>query len=332
MIRSMAFKTQGRLHSQDIDAFLMPTLLADTNLFLWVDLDNPTPEENKAVLENVFHFHPLSVEDCVHENQSPKVEEYLPKEEDQFAPYLFLVVHAVNYHRKDGVFATYELNFFLGKNFIVTWHEQPNRGIAQTIDRALRGEKKLARAPDRIAHTLLDWIVDNYRPALEELSLEIAELEQEVLQAPDKSALNRLIGLKKEVVHLRQIITPQREVLGRLARREFKLIRSQMIPYYRDVHDSLLKIYEAAQAYTDSLTSILQVYLSMSSNQTGDVVKLLTLITIITTPIMIVGTWYGMNFQDMPEVHSSNGYFIAGSLTIVLTIATFLYFKRKKWF
>lgn len=328
----MVFKTQGRLHSTDIDVFLMPTLLADTNLFLWVDLENPTPDENKAVLENVFHFHPLSIEDCVQENQSPKVEEYQPKEDDQFAPYLFLVVHAVNYLRKDGVFATDELNFFLGRNFIVTWHEHPNRGISLTAERALRGAKKFARAPDRIAHTLLDWIVDNYRPALDELSLEIAELEEEVLRAPDKSALNRLIALKKEVLHLRQIITPQREVLGRLAHSEFKLIRSQMIPYYRDVYDGLLKIYDVAQGYTDSLTSILQVYLSMSSNQTGDVVKLLTLITIITTPIMIVGTWYGMNFQDMPEIHSSNGYLIAGSLTVAFTIATFWYFKRKKWF
>lgn len=328
----MAFKTQGRLHSRDIDVFLMPTLLTDTNLFLWVDLDKPTAEENKAVLEDVFHFHPLSIEDCVQENHSPKLEEYLPKDGDHFAPYLFLVVHAVDYLRKDGVFATYELNFFLGKNFIVTWHEEPNRGVSQTADRAIRGAKKLARGPDRIAHTLLDWIVDNYRPALEELSFEIAELEQEVLRSPDKSALNRLIGLKKEVLHLRQIIIPQREVLGRLARGEFKLIRGQMIPYYRDVYDGLQKINDTAQGYTDSLTAILQVYLSMSSNQTGDVVKLLTLITIVTTPIMIVGTWYGMNFKDMPEVTSSNGYFIAGSLTVGLTVATFVYFKKRKWF
>src|ERR1051325_3862629 len=123
MIRSFAFTTQGRLHSKNIEMFLMPTLLNDTNLFLWVDLEKPTPEENKLVLENVFHFHPLSIEDCVKVSHSPKVEEYSPKEGDLFTPYLFLVIHAVDYSRKIGTFDTSELNFFLGKNFLVTYHD-----------------------------------------------------------------------------------------------------------------------------------------------------------------------------------------------------------------
>ena len=122
MIRSLVFTTQGRLHSRNIEMFLMPTLLSDTNLFLWIDLETPTPEETKFVLEDLFHFHPLSIEDCVTVSPSPKVEEYTPKEEDKFAPYLFMVIHAVDYSRKDGVFATSELNFFLGKNSLVTYH------------------------------------------------------------------------------------------------------------------------------------------------------------------------------------------------------------------
>ena len=160
----------------------MPTLLADTNLFLWVDLENPTPEESQTVLEQIFHFHPLSIEDCVAVSASPKVEEYTPKEDDRFAPYLFMVIHAVDYSRKDGVFATSELNFFLGKNFLVTYHELPLKSVQSTEERCLRGTGHIARAPDRVAHTLLDGIVDNYKPALDELSLEIAQLEHEVMQ------------------------------------------------------------------------------------------------------------------------------------------------------
>src|SRR5881397_1124191 len=186
MIRSFAFTTQGRLHSKNIEMFLMPTLLADTNLFLWVDLENPTPEETKFVLEDVFHFHPLSIEDCVTISPSPKVEEYTPKEEDKFATYLFMVIHAVDYSRKDGVFATSELNFFLGKNFLVTYHDVPLRSVQSTEERCLRGTGHIARAPDRVAYTLLDGIVDNYKPALDELSLEIAALEHEAVQTPTK--------------------------------------------------------------------------------------------------------------------------------------------------
>src|SRR4030095_12567511 len=193
MIRSLAFNTQGRLHSKDIETFLMPTLLADTNLFLWVDLEKPTPEESKFILEELFHFHPLSIEDCVQVSSSPKVEEYQPKEEDKFAPYLFMVIHAVDYSRKDGVFATSELNFFLGKNFLVTYHEVPLRSIQATEERCLKSTVYIARAPDLVAHTLLDGIVENYKPALDELSLEIADLESQVVESPTKETLNKLL-------------------------------------------------------------------------------------------------------------------------------------------
>ncbi|MEW6159422.1 MAG: magnesium/cobalt transporter CorA [Verrucomicrobiota bacterium] len=333
MIRSFAFTTQGRLHSKNIEVFLMPTLLADTNLFLWVDLENPTAEETKFVLEDVFHFHPLSIEDCVMVSPSPKIEEYVPKEDDRFSPYLFIVIHAVDYSRKDGVFATSELNFFLGKNFLVTYHVVPLKSVSSTEERCLKSTVHIARAPDRVAHTLLDSIVDNYKPALEELSLEIAELENEVVQRPSKKTMNRILQIKKEVLHLRQIIGPQREVLARFARGEFKLIRAHLVPYYRNVYDGLFHISELAQNYTDTLTGILQVYLNMSSNQTGEVVKLLTMITLITTPLTLVGTWYGMNFtEQMPEFKWEHGYLYAIILTTVSTTATYIYFKRKRWF
>ena len=330
MVRSFAFTTQGRLHTKDIPVFLMPTLLSDTNLFLWVDLEKPTAEEAKFYLEDVFHFHPLSIEDCVVESLSPKFEEYTPKEGDLFTPYLFMVIHAVDYSRADGVFATTELNFFLGRNFLVTYHLSPMKSVSSVAERCLRSNVHIARAPDRVAYTLMDAIVENYKPALEELSMEIAHLEQRVLHEPSRETLNDIIKIKKEVLHLRQIIGPQREVLSRFADGEFKLIRAHLVPYYRDVYDGLFHIHELSQGYMDALTGILQVYLNLSSNQTGEVIKLLTLITLITTPLMMIGTWYGMNFQNMPELE--HGYWAALGVTVASTAAVYWYFKRKKWF
>ncbi|HXE42722.1 MAG TPA: magnesium/cobalt transporter CorA, partial [Candidatus Baltobacteraceae bacterium] len=327
-----AFTTQGKPHSENMDLFLMPTLLADTNLFLWVDFEDPTQEEIDTILKGVFHFHPLSIEDCVAVNSSPKVEEYTPKEGDLFTPYLFMVIHAVDYSRKDGKFATSELDFFLGKNFVVTYHQKPLRSVSLIEERCMKGAVQIARAPDRVAHSLLDSLVDGYKPALDDLALEIAEVEQNVLQSPGRQTLNHILQLKKKVLHLRQIIIPQSEVLGRFAAGEFKLIRPHLVPYFRDVYDSLRRISELAQSYTDSLTGILQVYLNMSSNQTGEVVKLLTMITVITTPLMMIGTWYGMNFKDMPELEWKHGYWVAGIITFISTLATYLYFKKKKWF
>jgi magnesium transporter len=184
-----------------------------------------------------------------------------------------------------------------------------------------------------VAHTLLDSIVENYKPALEELSLEIAELENQVLQKRGRLALTRIIQIKKEVLHLRQIVGPQREVLARFARGEFKLIRAHLVPYYRDVQDALFHIHELSQTYADSLTGILHVYLNLSSNQTGEVVKLLTMITVVTTPLTLVGTWYGMNFNvSMPELNWKYGYLVPIVLTTVSTAVTVWYFRKKQWF
>jgi len=313
----------------------MPTVLSDTNLFLWVDLENPTPEETKMVLEDIFHFHPLAIEDCVMISPSPKVEEYLPKEGDNFASHLFMVIHAVDYSRKDGVFGTNELNFFLGKNFLVTYHERPIRSVSTVEDRALKGTIHIAKAPDRVAHQLLHSIAENYKPALDELSIEIGELENEALQNPSKEILNRILQAKKEVLHLRQIIGPQREVLSRFATGEFKLVRSHIVPYYRDVYDGLSQIADVAHSYTDSLTGILQIYLSMSANRTSETVKALTLITILTTPATIIASWYGMNFTHdagMVETGWLHGYAYVFGLTALTTLVTYLYLKRRNWF
>ncbi len=331
MIRSLVFTNQGHLQSKDIEISAMAGVLADANLFLWVDLDSPPEAEAREVLDKVFHFHPLSIEDCIATSPSPKVDEYTPKDDDQFTPYLFMAIHAVDYHRKDEVFSTSELNFFLGKNFLVTYHAGPLRCLAVTEESLLKGNTKVARAPDRVAHLLLDAIVDHYKVALDELAEEIGDLEEQAFQDTTTRTLNKILRVKKEVLRLRQILGPQREVLARFARGEFKLIRPHLVPYYRDVFNSLFHISEMAQGYTDTLTGILQVYLNMSSNRTGEIVKLLTMITVITTPLMMIGTWYGMNFKGMPELEWRHGYLIAFVLMLVSTAATYLYFKVKKW-
>lgn len=332
MIHAFAYTNQGRLHSKEVAPAQMAGLLADNTLFLWVDLEAATAEETKLVLEQTFHFHPLCIEDCLTVDSAPKVEEYTPGEGDQFAPYLFLVIHAVDYHRQDGQFATSELDFFLGKNLLVTYHQSPLRSLATALERAGKGTLPFARSPDRVAQTLLELVVENYTPALNDLTQEIADLEQAALRNPCKETLNQILQAKKEVQHLQQIVAPQCAVVGRLAAGEFALIRPHQVPYYRNINDALNRINIQARGFTDALTGILQVYLNMSSNQTGEVVKLLTLITVITTPLMMIGTWYGMNFKGMPEVEWPHGYLIASGVMLTSTVATILYFKKRKWF
>jgi magnesium transporter len=332
MIHAFAYTTQGRLQSKGVEPAQMAGLLADSSIFLWVDLETATLEETKLVLEQVFHFHPLCIEDCLTVDSTPKVEEYAPGEGDQFAPYLFLVIHAVDYHRQDGQFATSELDFFLGKNFLVTYHQASLRSLATALDRAGKGTLALARSPDRVAQTLLELVVENYTPAMTDLTQDIADLEQAALRNPCQETLNKILQSKKEVLRLQQITAPQCAVVGRLAAGEFDLIQPHQVPYYRNINDALNRINSQARGFTEALTGILQVYLNMSSNQTGEVVKLLTLITVITTPLMMIGTWYGMNFKDMPELEWPHGYVIASATMLASTIGTILYFRKRKWF
>ncbi len=332
MVRSFAFTVQGQLHLRDIEAFLMPTLLTDTNLFLWVDLEDPTPEETRFYLEEVFHFHPLSIEDCVVEHPTPKVEEYLPKEGDLFEPYLFIVTHAIDFRLQEGHIRTQELNFFLGRNFLVTYHPASCRPVERIAERCLRGDVFPARAPDRVAHLLLDAVVEGYQPPLDEIAQAVAEIEEEVLgEASGEQVLSRIIHLKKEVNQLSRVIAPQRDLIRRFANGEFQMIRPQMLPYFRDVHDAFVRLSERVQSYLDALTSILQVYLNISSYRTSEIVKVLTIITVITMPLMLVGTWYGMNFRHMPELESPVGYPIAAAVTLLWTVGVAYYFRRKKW-
>ena len=335
MMRSYAFTTQGRLYIKNLEPFLMPTLLADTNLFLWIDMDNPTTEEIKCVLEDIFHFHPLSIEDCTQVSPSPKLDEYVPKMgEDRFNPYLFVVLHAVDYSRKDGVFDTSEMNFFIGKNFVVTFHYVTLKAIQEIAEKCEQTKKLIARTPDHLAHTLMDAIVDHYEPAVDELAEEVSDLETEVFSNEDTpEILNQIIKSKKEVAHLKQIIQPQRDVIGRLGRGDLRLIKPSLLPYYRDVYDHLNDIHSRASGYTETLTSMLQVYLSLSSNRTSEIIKVLTLFTILTTPTILVGGWYGMNI-DFPEVgvgKTSSIYWVWG-VNLIMTLIIFLYIKKKKWF
>jgi len=332
MMRSYAFTSQGRLYCKDLELFLMPTLLMDTSLFLWVDMENPTQEEIDRVMKDVFHFHSLSIEDCIQVSPSPKLDFYTPKEGDTFNPYLFVVLHAVDYSKKDGVFDTTEMNFFIGKNFIVTFRFVSLKAVQEIADRCEKTGTLLARTPDHLAHTLMDAVVEHYTPAVTELSNEVASLEGVVLERHGKDILNDIVKIKKEVYHLRQIIQPQKEVLARLGRGDFPLIKSSLLPYYRDVYDRLSHINDVATGYADTLTNTLQVYLNMNNNRTSEIIKVLTLFTILTTPTMLIGGWYGMN-MNFWEVGPENPLSIcwAWGVNIVSTSLILIYIWKKKW-
>ncbi len=324
MIRSFVF-SEGKLVGQDIDIDALRIVRADKGLNIWVDLFQPTTEEVRDILEVLFGFHPLAIEDCVAPNHLPKVEDY----ED----YLFLVIHAVDFSRKDQ-FQTTELDLFLGKDFLVTHHSAPMRSIQSTMERVQKNPGQITRGMDRLMHTILDSVVDHYNPVLTEITQEITEMEDRIFsesKRQDPLVMQEFRKIKNEVNQLRQIMRPQQEVLARLAVGEFKLIRTVMLPYFRDIRDMLMRIDSMAANFQDQLYVAMDVYLNRVQAHTNEIIKVLAVLTAVTTPVMVIGTWYGMNFEGMLELKPIESYWIIIAVTIISTIALMWWLKKKNY-
>lgn len=322
MIRSFVF-SEGKVVAQDLDLDALKLVRADKGLIVWVDLDNPTPEEVTDVLESAFHFHPLAIEDAIALSELPKIEDY----ED----YVFLVMHAVDFNRENK-FHTTELNFFIGRDFLVTHHHQPLRSVRMVMDRFINRTGTLPRGPDRIAHLLLDMMIDNYKPVLDDLNNELEELEENLLISDihDKDFMTQLVSFRKDLSHLRQIIRPQREVMLRLARGESRLIRATLLPYFRDIYDHLNRIEQTTNNYHEQLLLSFDVFINKTANQTNASIRVLTAITALTLPPTVIGSWYGMNFIGMPELESPYGYWIIAAATLASMTGTWIWLKRLK--
>lgn len=297
---------------------------ADKGLIVWVDLENPTDEETKAVLEVLFQFHPLAIEDCVTPSPLPKIEDY--------DDYLFMVTHAVEFNREEK-FVTSELDFFLGKEFLVTFHRSALRSVTTLIDRLAKNVGPGHRGPDRLAHSLLDLMVDYYSPMLAELHNELEEIEEAVLsKESDKSFVAELLQVRGDFTMLRQIVRPQRDVIEKLARGDSKFIRAKLLPYFRDIRDNLARLDETLIGYHERLLLSFDIYLNKAGFEANEGIKFLTALTAVTLPAVLVGGWYGMNFEHMPELRSPHGYVYACSFTLLSTIAMAIYLKKKRWF
>ncbi len=301
----------------------LAALRLEPNVMLWVDLADPTDEESKLILETAFGFHPLAIEDCLSDNPLPKLEEY--------DDHLYLVMHAVDYSRVDK-FSTTELDLFLGRNFIVTFHRQPLRPVQAALDRYLKSPAVAVRGPDRFAHVLLDLMVEAYKPALDELRQELDQIETGVMREMDSRELfPRVIALRKELSTLRQIVRPQREIATVLSQGKIRLIRPIIVPYLRDLAEELSRIEAQAYSWADQLILSFRVYLNKSGHAASQGIKVLTALTALTLPVFIIGGWYGMNFTNMRETSSPFGYLVAFAVTAAAMLFLFVMLRRKRW-
>jgi magnesium transporter len=290
---------------------------------VWVDLAAPSIPE-ALVLSDTFAFHPLAVEDAQSALQFPKIEPY--------DGYLYVVLHGIDFQAAKHKFATHDVDFFLGRNFLVTVHDGSSRSISLLREHCPRNTNMLSEGPVALFHRIVDAMVDNYRPEVEELEDRIDALERAVFGAQPRDLVKRILAEKRNVSSLRRVTTPQRDVIGRLARREFVDISSEMAFRFRDVYDHIVRVNEEAIMFQDRVAGVLDAHLSSVSNRLNQIMKVLTVLTTIFMPLTVLTGLYGMNvpLPRFPGGESTQFWWLLAFMTVMVAGMLGL-FRRLRW-
>ena len=302
----------------------LPELLRDESLVIWVDMMEPTLDDDNVLL-NVFKFHPLTVEDCRANRHHPKVEE--------FPDYLYYIVHGVRTDASPERFNTIELDGFIGRNYVLTYHHDPLHAIDVVKQRVRSSPITCQRGAAFVLHGIIDLIVDDYLPVMDDFDERITALEDDIFQThrPDDSILEEILDIKRSVLRLRRITSKQLDVLYRMSHGQFGLIGGSALPFYRDIYDHLVRVTDLAESYRDLISGALDAYLSVVSNRMNEIMKVLTIFSAIMLPLTFIAGVYGMNFEYMPELHSRYGYFAAWIIMIVVASFMLYFFWRRGW-
>ncbi len=290
----------------------------------WINVDGV---HNVSMLEKIgecFGLHRLVMEDIMNTDQRPKMEDY--------GDYLYLVLKMLM-SGKNGDIVTEQISIILGPNFVLSFQEGIEGDVFNLIRDHLRTGKGRIRKmkADYLAYALIDAVVDNYFVILEKFGDKIETLETELIEQPTQKTVQKIYQLKREMIFLHNAIWPLREVVSSLGKHESSLITEATAPYLRDVYDHVIHIIDSVDIYREMLSSMLDMYLSSVSNRLNEVMKVLTVISLIFMPITFIAGVYGMNFKYMPELEWRNGYFLALFAMFGIGLSMFLYFKRKKW-
>jgi len=302
----------------------LPELLTAPGSVLWVDMESPS-EADDHILLDIFKFHPLTVEDCRANRHHPKVEE--------FPDYIYFIVHAVRTDTSPDHFNTIELDGFLGANYVVTYHHESFPSIVKVKQAVRASPVSCQRGPAFLLHQIIDGIVDDYLPVMDDFDERINALEDNIFKfnRANQEILEEILGLKRSVLRVRRISSKQLEVLYRMSHGQFAQISGAVLPFYRDIYDHLVRVSDLAESYRDLISGSLEAYLSVVSNRLNEIMKVLTIFSAVMLPLTFIAGVYGMNFDHMPELHWRFGYLFAWGLMILVAAVMLTLFWWRGW-
>jgi magnesium transporter len=289
----------------------------------WIDLQKQDTSQ-LAVLAERFKFHPLTIEDCAHFDQRPKMEPY--------GEYLFLVTHGFKLTSSNTEpLETLELHTFLGKRYLVTIHAEPIPSLDAVWNRLQHDGTLAQKGVDFISYLVTDAIVDSYFPLLDDIATQVEDVEDQVLGRSSDVKLEDIFRLKRLLVQLRKVLSPQRDVFALLAKRGEGWIDERTALYYRDVYDHVLRLHEWVEATRDLLGNALDAFLWSASQRTNEIMKRLTLLSAIFMPLTFITGFWGQNFEGLP-FQSILMMSVMLVSCVVVPAGMLYFFMRSKWF
>ncbi len=314
-------RADGRFTST-VDPADISEILLQKEQFVWLDLQAPQ-EADIALLRDEFKFHALAIEDATRHHERPKV--------DSYDGYYFLVFYAISYDERRNRLSSEAINLFVGSNYLVSVHHDEISAIDETIKRWQKDAEQFGQDAGALLYALLDTITDEYFPVIDRLADRVEGIEEQIFERFSEDALQDVFSLKRDLLSIRRIVAPERDVLNILIRREVPIFDRNAILYLQDVYDHIVRITDSIDTYRDLLSSALDAFLSVQSNRLNQIVKILTIASIVLMSDALIAGIYGMNFEFMPELHWMFGYPFALGLMAVIGVALVAFFRWRKW-
>lgn len=327
MIRSIAYRP-GQELLIDVPTDDYRSFLALPDCLLWVDFVSEPDEICEPILTDIFQFHPLAVDDALKETHIPKI--------DDWGDYLYMVLNSLDPQGIETLATeTMELDIFLGRNYIVTHHDTSFPPVEKALQACRRDERYVRNGPDYLLYKIIDELVAEYWPVIEKIDTEIDAIEDRVFDDPAPELLERLFSLKRMLLAMRRIVSPQREVLNRLARDDFDVIGRKDRVLFRDIYDHLVRLHDLNEGLRDLVGGSMDSYLSVINNRMNEIMKTLTVITTIFIPITFVTGFFGMNFFEpvakLTPWTDRGVFLLAMVILIALPISMYSWMRRRTW-
>lgn len=325
MIRAVVL-SDGKLFQENELENLTKYIKKKENI-IWLDLETPNETEIDFLIDE-FSFHPISIEDAILPNDHPKI--------DMFDDYMFLTLYSVSFIENIDLI---ELNVFLGKNYLITFHEEkiiPLNKVFNLLNKTINGEDNdgniFKKGADRILHQILNALIDEYYPVIEKIENKIAVLEDKLVEEKEEKIMEDILEQKRSILVLRKLFYLERQILNKIIKEKNKCVKELNKTYFRDIYDHFVNMQETIEILREIIPSLIETYHSMTSKKLNRLIHRLTLLATIAIPMTVITSFYGMNVE-LPEFKWGVwGYIFVLVLLVVSSAAIYIILKIKKWF